>query len=90
MAYLVPCTKFASSFSDAALLLGGVGTEARLRHCPAHVLGSRAAALGAASSVPVLGGKFAAGVFVGHHGSCNWDKPVERLTLSDPGVLRRS
>jgi len=77
-------------FIDVALLLGGVGTEARLRHCPAHVLGSPAAALGAAFSVPALGGKFAGRVFVGRHGSCNWDKPVERLTLSDPGVLRRS
>ena len=77
-------------FIDVALLLGGVGTEARLRHCPAHVLCSRAAALGAAFSVPALSGKFASAVFVGHHGSCNWDKPVERLTLSDPGVLRRS
>ncbi|WP_115562012.1 PQQ-dependent sugar dehydrogenase [Xanthomonas arboricola] len=43
---------------------------------PDYALGSHVAALGVAFSSPVLGAKFADGVFVGEHGSWNRDPPV--------------
>ncbi|MCC8539503.1 sorbosone dehydrogenase family protein [Xanthomonas axonopodis pv. poinsettiicola] len=43
---------------------------------PDYALGSHVAALGVAFSAPVMGAKFADGVFVGEHGSWNRSPPV--------------
>ena len=43
---------------------------------PDYALGSHVAALGVAFSSPVMGGRFADGVFVGEHGSWNRSPPV--------------
>ncbi|MCC4621866.1 sorbosone dehydrogenase family protein [Xanthomonas cassavae CFBP 4642] len=43
---------------------------------PDYALGSHVAALGVAFSAPVMGAKFADGVFVGEHGSWNRNPPV--------------
>jgi glucose/arabinose dehydrogenase len=43
---------------------------------PDYALGSHVAALGLAFSTPVLGERFADGVFVGEHGSWNRDEPA--------------
>ncbi|MEA5123844.1 PQQ-dependent sugar dehydrogenase [Xanthomonas floridensis] len=43
---------------------------------PDYALGSHVAALGVAFSAPVMGAKFADGVFVGEHGSWNRHPPV--------------
>jgi len=43
---------------------------------PDYALGAHVAALGVAFSSPVMGERFAEGVFVGQHGSWNRDEPV--------------